>query len=158
MTASSNPSIYLRIPCNTKHVAMVRKCVRIIAESTGFNPLDCQDIEVAVAEAVTNAIIHGKPDNPAPTVSITCKTKPGYITIEVEDEGNTQCVPNPVGYPPESEEHGRGTLMIRQLMDEVKAKCTDKGLLLRMSKRCRPQSAERKHVKQDYLNMVTAVF
>lgn len=143
MAGSETTLLKLQIPCDTRYVAMVRKSIRCIAESLGFTTSESQDIELAVAEAVSNAIVHGRPTCDCPGVVVRCRTSPSIITIEVEDEGNTEVIPNPAGLPPDSQEHGRGTIIIRQIMDEVKARRTSKGLILRMTKMHRNPSEHR---------------
>lgn len=123
-----------QIPAQGKYVALVRKGIRSLAEGAGFDESTCQDIEVAVGEAVTNAVCHGSPSDGSGRVSVHCILAHNSIEITVEDQGRTRCVPIPKVIVSNNSEHGRGWKIIHSLMDKVSVRCTKNGLLVRMVK------------------------
>lgn len=134
-----------QIPADGKYVSLVRKGIRSLASGFGFGETDCQDVEVAVGEAVTNAICHGQPANGAASVYVHCRLTPNRLVIEVKDEGQAPCLPLPKCVPGFNNEHGRGWLLIHRLMDRVSVRTTDKGLLVRMIKHRSHPRPVRKH-------------
>jgi len=123
-----------QIPAQGKYVALVRKGIRSLAKGAGFDEAICQDIEVAVGEAVTNAVCHGSPSDGSGRVSVRCTLKHNSIEIIVEDHGQIKCVPIPKVIVSNNSEHGRGWSIIHSFMDKVSVRCTEKGLLVRMVK------------------------
>ena len=81
------------------------------------------EIELALREALVNSIVHGNEEDPQKGVYVKCRcTTDGEISITIEDEGkgfNSDAVPNPVSPDNLLLTHGRGTYLIRTLMDEV---------------------------------------
>ena len=140
------------IPFDGKYVAMVRKGMRSLAEKLSFSEYDCQDIEVATGEAVTNAVSHGQPDKDDARIYVHCHVTHDSLVVVVEDDGRTTCIPSPMLLPDEDDEHGRGWVIIHRLMDSVSARCTKRGLLVRMVKN-RPAA---KMVNQSHLTHRTA--
>jgi serine/threonine-protein kinase RsbW len=44
------------------------------------------DVEIALCEALANAIIHGNHENPPKQVYVRCRCKPDEVAIAVKDE------------------------------------------------------------------------
>ena len=85
-----------------------------------------QEIELALHEAVANAVKHGAGSDPAKSVNCTvaCEEKHGMLIV-VSDPGNgfdPQNVPNPLIGENLYSDHGRGIYMINRLMDQVEYK------------------------------------
>ena len=123
-----------QIPTEGKYVALVRKGIRALAAGAGFDEAECQDIEVAVGEAVTNAVSHGRPSGVPGRVRARCRLTPNYLFVEVEDESGATCLPLPKSIPTAGSEHGRGWFLIHRFMDQVSIRCTERGLSIRMIK------------------------
>jgi len=85
-----------------------------------------QDIELALFEALANAVIHGNHEQPAKRVNISCRYEHNVndcIAIVIRDQGagfNPAAVPDPTRPENLAAEHGRGILMMRTFMDEVR--------------------------------------
>ena len=82
------------------------------------------DIELAVHEALANAVIHGAKEDPSKTVEclVACDEERG-ILIVVRDPGpgfNPEAIPTCTVGENVFSNHGRGIFLINQLMDEVK--------------------------------------
>jgi len=90
-----------------------------------YRPEDANnfEIELALREALVNAIVHGNQQDPHTHVHITCRcTMDGNVSIRVEDEGKGfehDAVPDPTTTANLLRTHGRGIYLIRTLMDEV---------------------------------------
>jgi serine/threonine-protein kinase RsbW len=84
---------------------------------------DGSDIEVALREAIANAVLHGNHEDPNKHVHLTFRCKPnGDLFFIVRDEGagfDPEKVPDPLAPENIDAEHGRGILMMRAYMDEV---------------------------------------
>ena len=82
------------------------------------------EIELALSEALANAVVHGAKGDPAKVVEcdVACDEKLGMVIV-VRDPG-AGFDPNQIADPCSGENifssHGRGIFLINQLMDEVK--------------------------------------
>ncbi len=81
------------------------------------------DIELALTEALANAVVHGAKNDPSKIIEcdVACNDKQGILII-VRDPG-TGFDPTKIANPCHGENiyasHGRGIYLINQLMDEV---------------------------------------
>ena len=135
--------VEFQIPTDGKYVAFVRKGVSLLASGAGYSNDDCKDIEVAIGEAVTNAICHGKPLTGEGRVYVRCRLTPHRLVMEIEDEGETSCLDIPCSAPDHDNEHGRGWIIMYNLMDRTTVRCTGNGLIVRLIKlrhRVRPHA------------------
>jgi serine/threonine-protein kinase RsbW len=94
------------------------------------------EIEMALREALANAVLHGCQEDPSKKVecSVSADRDEG-ITIVVRDPGNgfdPATLPSPTEDANLHAEHGRGILLITKLMDEVKHE--QNGAVIRMRK------------------------
>jgi serine/threonine-protein kinase RsbW len=82
------------------------------------------DIELALTEALANAVVHGAKNDPSKIIEcdVACDAKHGILII-VRDPG-PGFDPSQIADPCQGENiysnHGRGIYLINQLMDEVK--------------------------------------
>jgi serine/threonine-protein kinase RsbW len=81
------------------------------------------EIDLALREALVNAIVHGNQNDPSKRVYVNCRcTTDGEVSITIEDEGNgfrNDAVSDPTLPENKLRTHGRGIYLIRTLMDEV---------------------------------------
>jgi serine/threonine-protein kinase RsbW len=81
------------------------------------------EIELALREALVNAIVHGNEQDPHRLVFVSCRCTPrGEVSITIEDEGRGfeyGAIPDPTSSENRLRTHGRGIYLIRTLMDEV---------------------------------------
>lgn len=81
------------------------------------------DVEIALREALANAIIHGNHENPRKHVHVRCRCKPDEVSIAVKDEGrgfDLNKMSDPTAPPNIGSVHGRGIYLMKTLMDEVR--------------------------------------
>ncbi len=102
---------------------VVRSVMEVVRE-TNCAPGREDDIELALTEALANAVVHGAKSDPSKIVEcdVACDERHG-ILIVVRDPG-PGFDPTKIADPCQGENifsnHGRGIYLINQLMDEVK--------------------------------------
>ncbi|MBZ5543951.1 MAG: ATP-binding protein [Acidobacteriia bacterium] len=81
-------------------------------------------VELALREALANAIIHGNQQNPGKKVAVRCFCQPDRgMLLVVEDEGSgfdPGRVPDPTQAECLLDTHGRGLFLMRRMMDRVR--------------------------------------
>lgn len=115
---------------------VVQSVMRVVKETK------CADgredaIELALNEALANAVIHGARSDPSKIVEcdVACDETGGMLIV-VRDPGkgfDPGCLPSPLLGQNVYSDHGRGIYLINQLMDEVKF--LKNGTEIRMLKR-----------------------
>jgi serine/threonine-protein kinase RsbW len=92
------------------------------------------DVEIALREALANAIIHGNHENPRKRVHVRCRCKADEVSITVKDEGRGFDTSKMTDPNPENTRsvHGRGIYLMKALMDEVRFE--EGGVVVRMRK------------------------
>ncbi|ABF41318.1 putative anti-sigma regulatory factor, serine/threonine protein kinase [Candidatus Koribacter versatilis Ellin345] len=81
------------------------------------------DVEIALREALANAIKHGANGDPSKTVECRVSCGDSGILIVVRDPGpgfDPAAIPDPLSSENIFSNHGRGIFLINKLMDEVK--------------------------------------
>jgi serine/threonine-protein kinase RsbW len=98
----------------------VDKLIQQIKDAHGILEKE-SDIEIALFEALANAVIHGNREDASKQVHVLCRCQAGReVSIIVKDEGQG-FDPSTVPDPRENieAEHGRGILLMKAFMDEV---------------------------------------
>ncbi|HXV77372.1 MAG TPA: ATP-binding protein [Candidatus Polarisedimenticolaceae bacterium] len=129
-------SIRLRTSLPSTKPALNRgvRAVLKIARACGWVPDQLTDLEIALREALANAIIHGNSLQRGKRVFLRCYARPRRsLMIVVRDEGDGF---NPTGVPDPRDDHrlhlpsGRGLLLMRELMDHVEYRRGGREVLL----------------------------
>jgi serine/threonine-protein kinase RsbW len=104
------------------------------------------DIEMALHEALANAVMHGNGENSRNRVYVTCRCyMDGEVAITVRDEGkgfDSSTVPDPTFLENLLLTHGRGIYLMKTLMDEVHFE--ESGSVVMMRKKSNASSAEQR--------------
>jgi serine/threonine-protein kinase RsbW len=104
-----------------------------------------EELEIALHEALANAVIHGNHENPEKQVHVTCHCSiHGEVSISVRDEGegfDSRTVPDPTEASRLLLTHGRGLYLMRTLMDEVSFE--QNGTVVRIRKRIKTRNPRR---------------
>jgi serine/threonine-protein kinase RsbW len=86
-------------------------------------PADERDVEIALREALANAVIHGNKEDLRKKVHIDCHVHPGReLAFVIRDEGagfDPAMVPDPTKAENVLAEKGRGIHLMKMLMNEV---------------------------------------
>jgi anti-sigma regulatory factor (Ser/Thr protein kinase) len=107
----------LVIPSKTDKVSKVRDFIKHFTNECQLNHKDLFDLQVAVGEAVANAIEHGSPCGEKNCVKITAVCNLEELTVFIEDEGVFK---RKLPSPEVNERYrGRGILLMLALMDRV---------------------------------------
>ena len=104
------------------------------------------DIEMALLEALANAVIHGNGDNSGKSVHVACRCyMDGEVAITVRDEGrgfDPSVLVDPTCRENLLIMHGRGIYLMKTLMDEVSFE--EGGAVVMMRKKASANSAEQR--------------
>src|SRR6266853_1584034 len=80
-------------------------------------------VEIALREALANAIIHGNHQNPRKHVYVRFRCKADEVSIAVKDEGrgfDINTITDPTAPENTGSAHGRGIYLMKAVMDEVR--------------------------------------
>ncbi|HEY6804234.1 MAG TPA: ATP-binding protein [Pyrinomonadaceae bacterium] len=110
------------MPSRIDTVAAAAAAVADFVSRSGVSDDAAFGIDMAVREAVTNAVIHGNSQDEAKVVDIILKSLPDAVEISVHDQGagfNPSEVPDPTAAENILKTSGRGIFFMRSFMDEV---------------------------------------
>jgi serine/threonine-protein kinase RsbW len=113
----------LSLPSRIDTVATAAAAVADFVGRLGVSDEAAFGIDMAVREAVTNAVLHGNLQDDKKSVEITLKSLPDAVEISVHDEGpgfNPEEVPDPTAQENILKTSGRGIFFMRTFMDEVR--------------------------------------
>lgn len=102
-------------------------------EENQWEQHDIFSIQLAMEEALVNAIKHGNRMDAAKKVRVHCEMSPELLRVEVEDEGegfDPSQVPDPTDPEQIENPHGRGILLMRTFMSRVEYNETGNRVLL----------------------------
>ena len=123
-------------------IEAINKAAQAAAEfvrRSGLNDDAAYGVDMAVREAVTNAILHGNLRDEAKPVEVGFKSSEAAIEITVRDRGEgfePRNVPDPTDPQNLMKTNGRGMLFMRTFMDEVEwSRHPEGGTLVRMTKK-----------------------
>jgi len=136
--AHSSPFIELRQSLPSKVAAIspfVDQLMRFISKFRSADGTEA-DIEMALHEALANAVIHGNGENSCKRIYVECRCyMDGEVSITVRDEGrgfDSSAVLDPTFLENLLFTHGRGIYLIKTSMDEVSFE--EGGSVVRMRK------------------------
>jgi serine/threonine-protein kinase RsbW len=113
----------MRMPSRRDAIAPTIERILQAVEPAGLAPGQRDDLAVAVAEALSNAALHGNRLDPRSRVSITVEVVPRrQAMVEVKDGGagfDTNGLVDPTEPDHILVPGGRGVFLMRQLMDRV---------------------------------------
>ena len=112
----------LTLPSRIETVAKAANAVADFVSRSGISEEAAFGIDMAVREAVTNAVVHGNEQDEQKAVELTLKSSPEAVEISVHDQGqgfNPEEVPDPTESENILKTSGRGIFFMRTFMDEV---------------------------------------
>jgi len=113
-----------------------RKLMRLLKRSC-LPPQHEFAVETALREALANAIVHGNHHDPSKKVRVRCGCDAVHgLWIAVRDEGagfDPAVLESPVLGENLASDHGRGLLLIRRYMDEVRFEDRGREIFMRKS-------------------------
>jgi serine/threonine-protein kinase RsbW len=129
----------LVLPSRIESVEQAATVAGKMAERSGLKPDAAYGVDMALREAVGNAVVHGNKRDETKTVTVVFTSSPGALEIEVSDQGtgfDPESVPDPTEGENVLKTSGRGIFFMRTFMDEVSwSRAADGGTTVRMIKR-----------------------
>lgn len=120
----------LRFASRIETVDEAATAVTEFLKRAGVSDDEIFGIEMAVREAVTNAIVHGNQLNETKFVEIGLRSLPGAFEFTAHDQGqgfNPADIPDPTKEENILKTSGRGIFFMRNFMDEVDWSVDPKG-------------------------------
>lgn len=112
----------LSLPSRIDTVATAAAVVAEFILRAGISEEAAFGIDMAVREAVTNAVVHGNREDLDKAVDLVLKSSPEAVEIIVHDQGSgfdPKEVPDPTDAENILKTSGRGIFFMRSFMDEV---------------------------------------
>ena len=129
-------SIKLELPSNPRYLSLVRAVVGELAATHELRPKERRGLMLAVDEALSNVIRHAYHGDFQKPVEVTCQAFPDRLEFVLFDQG---MAPDPARLEPHPLDEvalsGRGTHIIRSIMDSVSYERAPGGNILRLTKR-----------------------
>jgi len=150
-TVHSAPFVELRQSLPSRVAAISPFVDQLMRFIQSFRNMDGSELEIEMAlrEALANAVVHGNGENSRKRVCVECRCyMDGEVSIAVRDEGqgfDRSAVPDPTTPENRLFTHGRGIYLMKTLMDDVSFE--KGGAVVRMRKRSNEgPAAQRKAV------------
>jgi serine/threonine-protein kinase RsbW len=117
-------AIELAIPSDVRYIERVVDLVKRQCVELQFAPQACSlNVPVALAEALSNAILYGNEERPGSNVTIRAQVDRSALVVEIADEGHgfslDECMADPTAPENLEKEDGRGLFLMTRLMDRV---------------------------------------
>ena len=129
----------LVLPSRLEAINDAAEAAAYFVRRSGLDEDAAYGVDMAVREAVTNAVLHGNRSDETKAVEVSFKNSPGEIEITVRDQGagfDPSHLPDPTAEENLLKASGRGILFMRTFMDEVGwERPAGGGTLVRMSKK-----------------------
>jgi serine/threonine-protein kinase RsbW len=129
----------LVLPSHIEAVADAAAAATDFVKSCGFDEQAAFGIDMAVREAITNAMVHGNQEDEAKSVEVILNYQGNALEIEIRDQGegfDPADVPDPTEPANILKTSGRGMFLMRSFMDEVEWLARpDGGTTVRMVKK-----------------------
>jgi len=112
----------LVLPSHIEAVSDAAAAVADLVQSCGITEEAAFGINMAVREAITNAMVHGNQEDETKSVEVIFNCIGNEIEIEVKDQGegfDPATVPDPTDPVNIMKTSGRGIFLMRSFMDEV---------------------------------------
>lgn len=100
---------------------LIERYIKVL-EQHGWEGRDLFHVQLAFEEAIVNAITHGNHESPDKTVEVELHVNRQSTTMRVLDQGCGFCpesLPDPTDDEHVETPHGRGVMLIKQMMNEV---------------------------------------
>ena len=109
-------------PATTRQLRAARRRVAAFAEVAGLDGAGLFELNIAVAEALANAVVHGSPHGADDDVHVRFFCYEDEVAVEVVDGGDGMDA-TPICAPPAAATSGRGIHFMRALTDAVQYTC-----------------------------------
>jgi serine/threonine-protein kinase RsbW len=132
-------AVELQIPSDVRYIERIVGLVMRQCEELAFPPHKCTlNVPVALAEALSNAILRGNGEDERKEVRVHVQLDREALVLEVVDQGEgfdlDECTRDPADPSNLVDENGRGLFLMRRLMDSVE-RYSDGGNVVRLTLR-----------------------
>jgi serine/threonine-protein kinase RsbW len=138
---SMTETLEISIESKLEFVDMVSSVVKSVSTKMGFEEDDANWIELAVHEAVINAITHGNKYSAEKQVDVKFVIEQDAFTVYIRDQGegfDLSLLPDPTDADNLLKPSGRGIFYMRTFMDEVEfSSHPEGGNVVRLTKKKR---------------------
>jgi serine/threonine-protein kinase RsbW len=129
----------LVLPSHIVGVSDAAAAVADFVKDCGLDENTSFGVDMAVREAITNAVVHGNHEDDAKSVEVVFSCAENHLEIEVSDQGagfDPASVPDPTDPANLLKTSGRGIFLMRSFMDQVEWRSRPAGgTTVRMVKR-----------------------
>lgn len=129
----------LRLPSRIESISEAADAAAEFVKRLGLGEEAAYGVDMAVREAVTNAVLHGNRGDESKSVEVEFRASQSAVEISVRDQGegfDPAGVPDPTDPQNVLKTSGRGILFMRTFMDEVQwSPAEGGGTLVRMTKK-----------------------
>ncbi|MGH9425016.1 MAG: ATP-binding protein, partial [Terriglobia bacterium] len=128
----------LTLPSRIEAIDEAATAVAGLVTRSGIGEEDAFGIDMAVREALANAVIHGNKLDETRLVEINVKSSLDSFEVSVHDQGqgfNPDSIPDPTKEENILKSSGRGIFFMRNFFDEVDWSISEGGTTVRMIKR-----------------------
>jgi serine/threonine-protein kinase RsbW len=112
----------LVLPSHIEAVGETAAAVTDFVKSCGFDEQTAFGVDMALREAVTNAVVHGNQEDETKSVEVIFSCLGNALEIQIRDQGegfDPASVPDPTQPANILKTSGRGIFLMRSFMDEV---------------------------------------
>jgi serine/threonine-protein kinase RsbW len=123
-------TLYIEIDSDKTEISKVETALERINRKLGFNNERFINLQIAVSEALVNAIVHGNKENKKKKVHVIINSTDEMVEVKVRDEGggfDIAKLPDPTNDENLLKESGRGVYIIMSLVDEFYCNSNDEG-------------------------------
>jgi serine/threonine-protein kinase RsbW len=129
----------LELESRIESIARAAEAAAQVVRRLGLDDQAAFGVDMAVREAVTNAVLHGNRQDETKKVNVIFRGSPAGLEITVRDRGvgfDLSSVPDPTDPQNLLKASGRGILFMRTFMDDVEySRHPEGGTLVRMMKK-----------------------
>ena len=120
----------ITVPSSTSYLKEIENLTSEVSKYAKLSSGECDDLSIVVTELVNNAIHHGNKNDQNKDVRINLIVKKDKLEVHILDEGygfNPDELKDPLDPENLLNENGRGIFLIKNMMDKLDFKFTDKG-------------------------------
>lgn len=117
-----NHRFHLDLGSRFENIELVQVVLKDTLNDLGVDEDSRHWIDLAVREAVANAIRHGNEQDPDKQVHVDLMVEGEDLVVRVEDEGSgfdPSSVPDPLSPPGILQSNGRGIFFMKSFMDDI---------------------------------------
>jgi GAF domain-containing protein len=140
---SASAELRMVIPADPEHISKITEGLEQMLQDKGWSEQEVIGVELALREALANAIRHGCGNDPSKQVECCLAyQEPGEIVAVIRDPGpgfDASSVPDPMAAENIFKTSGRGVYLINQVMDAVQYREGGREIAMRKRRAVEPQ-------------------